>query len=157
MTIKPGKYVAKVVDYAFRVTQAGKPEPMIRFAWKDEFNTEYQWNWRGSLNEGKAREITLKALKTCGFVGDDLSVIADGLSSGALDTTKELQITVALKQGQDGKEYPEISWINEVGGSGFQETLNRGQVAALLRGMNLKAELASMKSPVANGVSEIPF
>lgn len=149
--IKPGKYVAKIVDYAFRVTKNGDPEPTVRFRWKDEFNTDLEWNWRGSLKEGKAREITLKALKTCGFKGDDLSLIADGVATGALDTTKELQITVSLKPGTDGKDYPTIDWINEVGGSGFQETINRGQVAALLKGMNLKAELASIKT------TEIPF
>lgn len=161
MTIKPGKYTARVVDYAFRTTKSGDPEPQVRFRWIDEENNVCEWNWRGSLKEGKAREITLKALGVCGFTGDDLSVIADGVSSAALDTSKDVSISVILEKGTDGKDYPKINWVNEVGGATFQETIDRGQAKLLLQGMNIKADLAAMKSTKkvqpTTQTTEIPF
>jgi hypothetical protein len=152
--IKPGKFIGKVVDYGFRKTSGGVVEPQIRFKWKDEFNTEFEWNWRGSLKEGKAREITLAAIVTCGFNGDDLSVMADGVPSGALDTKKEVLLTVVLEPGNDGKLYPKINWINEVGGGGFKDIISRGEVAAQLAGMNLKGDLMALKK---TNTTEIPF
>lgn len=156
-----GKFTAKIVDYAIRSTKNGDPEPTIRFRWDD-----HEWNWRGSLKEGKAREITLKALFACGFSGDDLSILAEGVVSGALDTDKELLLSVAIELGQDGKEYPVIKSINEIGWQGFQDTMDRGEAIRKMAGMNLKGEIAALKKsiPAATqkktnviSVNDIPF
>lgn len=65
--INPGKYTAKIKDYGIGSTKAGEPKAMILFTFKDQNGAEKELTWSGSLKEGRAREITIDALLTCGL------------------------------------------------------------------------------------------
>ena len=166
--IVPGKYLAQVVDYSIKSTQKGDPEPIIRFKFIDKDGDAHQYNWRGTLKEGKGREITLASLVTCGFSGDDLSVLCDGVESGALNTEQQVNISVELEKGSDGKEYAKIAWINPLKASGFKGEMTRDEAKAKLASMNIGADLAAAKAstprgstkpaePVAVNPEAIPF
>lgn len=161
--IAAGKYLAKVADYSIRRTQAGKPEPIVRFRWMDKSNEEFQWNWRGSLNEGKAREITLKTLVLCGLTTNNLENLCDGPESCTLNLDQSVSITVELEVGQDGKEYPVIKWVNDPSATqGFKDEMSKEEAAQKFNEMGIVADLlrlrSEMKSPSKQQAQvEIPF
>jgi len=112
MEILAGTFEAKVVDYGLKETKSGTQQVVVRFRWNDEF----EYNWYGSFNEGKAREITMKSLQVLGLSSNEIWNLADGPESGMLDTDKLVSIKVEHEQGMDGKLYPKIKWVNELGG-----------------------------------------
>lgn len=140
MSVKEGDYKAKISGYGIRETQKGLPEPVIRFTLEDE-GKPTSLNWRGSLNEGKAREITIKALLVCGLKTSDLSALADGPSSGALDMNKEVMIRVSPEVGMDGKTYMTVKWVNELGGAAFKAAITRDDAVKKMAGMNIDADV----------------
>ena len=166
LEIKPGKYEARVCDYGIKATKAGDPAVVVRF------KTEtFEYNWQGTLKEGRGREITIDALLVCGLSTDDLTQLADGVDSKVLDTEKLVSITVELERNtNDGKDYPKIAWVNELGGGGFKNEMTKEQAVAKMSGMNLKADVLKRRqekgvtkpaaSRAANGgqpLDAIPF
>jgi len=158
-TIRSGKFTARVVDYGVKESKAGLPLANVRFAWKDGDQSN-QYNWTGSFNEGKAREITFAALSACSVMIQEpgnlnnlvpkfsvvgVDALADGLSSDLLDTTKDVQIDVQMELGTDGKEYAKIAWVNPLGGGKFQNAMSRDDVKVKFAGMNLKADLLAAR------------
>ena len=118
-TPKPGQYQAKVLDYAISATKEGKPQVVAVFEFDDSNGDRFQRAWAGSLNHGKAREITMKALKVMGLKGGEekLPHLAYGVDSGELSLTKRVQITVADEQNPNTLEWnSKIKWVNEIGG-----------------------------------------
>ena len=118
-TPKPGQYSAKLLDYAISTTKEGKPQVVAVFEFDDSNGDHFQRTWAGSLNHGKAREITLKALKAMGLQGGEekLPHLAYGVDSGELSLTKRVQITVADEQNPNTLEWSSrIKWVNEIGG-----------------------------------------
>lgn len=158
--IKPGKFVAHVVDYSIKSTKNGDPEPVVRFKWLDADGDQKQLNWRGTLKEGKGREITLASLVLCGFQGDDLSVLCDGVESGALNTENPVSISVEIEKGTDGKDYPKIAWINDPNAGGFKAEMSKDEARQKLGALKLGGDLAAAKSkatPRASAAAVTPI
>lgn len=160
MKINPGRYYARVSDYGFVASQAGDPLAFIVFAFKDG-EILHHLTWRGSFKEGKAREITLKALALCSnkiqrgnelvpsIVLSGLDPLADGKASKMLDMEGEVSIDVELETNpKDGKVYPRIRWVNPAGGT-HQRLMLRNDVSIKLAGMNIKADLIKLGQETA--------
>lgn len=149
--MKPGNYKAKIVDYAITETKAGLAQVSVRF----EFDGTSQMAWYGSLKEGRAQEITIEALRECGFSGEtneDFAKIGLGPKGGALDTAREIDITLDNQIAPDGATALKIT---RVGGSGFR-ALDIETVKAKLP--NLAESLFKIKAKKKESVSdEIPF
>lgn len=142
----PGKYKAKIVDYGISESKAGLPIVNVRFGFGD-----HTLNWIGSLNEGKARQITVENLMKMGMTdADSMADMADGPSSGVLNTEKELEIDVQTET-YDGKTTLRIKWINELG---FRNSMTKDTFKAKLAAMNMKGTFALVKeNNKAKGVS----
>lgn len=138
----PGYYNAKIMNYGIKKTKAGDPAPTILF----EVQSDGQANrvfWQGSLKDGQAREICLKALAVCGFRHIRcFSNFADGPASGLLDMDREVQVTVEHENAQDGsgKRYARVRWINEASGGKFKDALTSHESFVLMQGMGLEAD-----------------
>lgn len=132
---------ARVIDYGIKLSSTNNPMVTIRFACEDG----QKRSWNGSLNEGKAREITLDALIRCGFTGSDVSELTGGAESGLLDHSKELDLTIDAEE-YNGKTFEKIKWINEVGGKGFKDAMKKEDAVKVFNGMNLKADLAARRA-----------
>lgn len=65
--------------------------------------------WRGYFTE-KAEKRTLESLRHCGWTCNDLSVLT-GMGS------TQVEIVVDDEQGQDGKTYTKVQWVNRAGGA----------------------------------------
>lgn len=152
MKINPGRYFAKVVDYGFVESQAGNLLVFVVFSFKDGEQVCHL-TWYGSFNEGKAREITLKALALLSqkvqrghelvpsIVAYGIDAMADGKASKMLDVVNEVSIDVDLETNKNtGKTYPRIKWINPASGN-QQRLMTRDDVKVKVAGMQLGADL----------------
>lgn len=143
--MQPGRYEGKILDYGIGETKMGNPQIFVKFKIGEKSLT-----WFGSLSE-KAIEITGKALIACGFKGTDLSVLADGLNSNALDLDKTLSLVVENEEYK-GKTYTKIKWVNELN-SGATEKLNKAGAVQKLSGMNLTGKMIQLQQEMGNNVT----
>lgn len=145
----PGYYDAKILNYGIKKTKAGDPAPTIAFE-VEVRGGKHKVFWQGSLKDGPARDISLKALMVCGFTNPNaFPYLANGIESGLLDLTKEVQVTVEHetveevddKTGQTiTKKYPRVRWINESGGGKFKNAIDVSEAAILMSTMGLEAD-----------------
>lgn len=163
--MKTGRHSAKITDYSVSESQAGDPMLQVRFKFKgNDDGSDCEWNWYGSFKEGKAREITLKALVVMGFVGDEFEKLCDGPVSNCLDMNKEVSIETGNEE-YNGKTSYRINWVNEPGGGAMRDAMDKGKAKIKFGGMNLKAEMMSIRQgapkPVATAApvnpADIPF
>lgn len=138
--INAGKYLGKVLDYGIGKTKDGEPNIMLMFGFKDSSGVDQDLIWRGSLKEGKAREITIDALLILGLVGNDLSLLAHGNGSGVLNQEKEVQLVVE-HETYNGKTFAKVRYINEVGGGAFKEKMGKDEAITKLGGLNLGGDV----------------
>lgn len=138
----PGYYEARIANYGVKKTKAGDPAPTIVFEVSVD-GVKQRVFWQGSLKDGQARDITLKALAVCGFKNvRSFANLADGISSGLLDMDKDVQITVEHETSQDGsgKRFARVRWVNEAGGGKFKDAIDLQEATVLMQGMNLEAD-----------------
>lgn len=115
--IQPDTYTARAIGAALATTSQGKPQIGVEFQLidggrgGDDSAVGKSITWYGSFSD-KAVEHTFKALRVCGWQGDDL----DDLST--IDTN-EVSIVVAEDQDLDGNPQIRVRWINPVGGGGI--------------------------------------
>lgn len=159
MSIQPGTYTAKIVDYGVKLTEKGQPNVTVKFS----FNETNTLIWSGGFYNERATEITLKALGVCGLATTDIAQLADGPASGMLDTDKEVEIAIDHEE-YNGRTYAKIKWINEVGGGGIKNRLTKGEAAQAFVGLNLQADIARLgiikeRKPAAPAAdsTDIPF
>lgn len=150
--VEAGMYEASILDYGISLTQAGKPQVVIRFGLTDKNGDLHELNWYGSLNEGKAQEITCKALLACGMKGNDLNILADGIPSGVLDTSTHVKVTVAHEEQEDGTTRARIKWINPLGG--LTKKLTKSEASVKLGALNLRG--AMMTARTETGILDRP-
>lgn len=132
--------LAKCTQYGITLTKNGAPQVTVDFLCEDGKTR----TWRGSLNEGKAREITFKALDNLGFKGSDPTDLVGGVETNLLDLDRQVDLTIGNEEWQ-GKTYEKVQWINRVGGSSFKKALSKEDAIKAFKGMNLKAEFAAHK------------
>lgn len=134
----PGQYIAKLVDYGITKTKEGKPQVIACFDFKDANGEQFQRLWFGSVNAGKAREITMKSLKAMGLQGgeDRLASLAGGVDSGELSLSSKIQITVVDEVDQQtGEIRSKIRWVNTIGGPAMANRISSAEAADILSRM----------------------
>lgn len=105
--VKPGTYIGTILSHAVTETKAGDPQASVTFSF-DADSRPQNMTWFGSFKEGKAQEITIKALLTCGLKGNN--------PAGPLDIGKQVSLVIEDEKGQDGKIRSKIRWVNALGG-----------------------------------------
>ena len=65
------------------------------------------------------QENVMKDLATMGFKGSNIQMLKE---ENALDMDKDLRVTIDDTREYEGNTYYDASWINPVGGSGFDES-----------------------------------
>lgn len=130
--VSPGVYDGRVANYGMRATKkGGAPEPVIAFKVNVDGKERVVY-WRGSLKEGKAREITIEALLTCGLSTKNLAALADGPQSGALDCEKELSLTVINEANEEnGNLYAKVQYVNSAAGT-LRNTISKQEAVQKL-------------------------
>ncbi len=147
MTIENGRYTAKITDYGIGTTQAGKPQIIITLSVADKDGKAHDLTWYGSLNEGKAQEITFKTLFACGFWGNDVDALANGPQSNLLDMTAAVSVTIENQPSvkDETKIYPKVLWINRIGGNALTTKITASEARLKMTNLNLKGGLAAFR------------
>lgn len=109
--IADGVYRARAVVGALGETQGGKEQMAVEFELMDsEGVVGPHITWFGYFTE-KTTEHTLRALRTCGWRGDDLS---------NLDGIQENEVSLVIQnETYEGKTRPKVQWVNAPGGAGL--------------------------------------
>ena len=98
--ITAGKHRARAITADLGETSTGKEQVWIEFQLGSDGGTI---RWYGYCTD-KAIGITTKALRACGWKGDDVTKL-DGISDN------EVELVVI----NDGDWGPKVNWINELG------------------------------------------
>lgn len=141
--LSAGVYKGRISDYGVKRTSKGDPAPTIVFDVAGPDGSTQRVFWQGSWN-GNAMDYCMEALLVCGLRSQqDLVKLADGKSSGVLDTdaTFDLTIEVDVNQNDPSKRYNKIRWINAEGGKKFKDTISSSEFAMEVTGRNLAADL----------------
>ncbi len=116
--IPEGKYLAHAITQSTsngdllavfgRSSKKGTPQVTIAFELGE--GTEHAGEtvyWTGYFSD-KALANTMRALRNCGFVGDDLDTFND---QDAL-SMKPVEIEIQHEDGNNGKTYVKVAWVN---------------------------------------------
>jgi hypothetical protein len=151
--IKPGTYRAKATEGALGLTKGGKEQAAIAFAIIDGEHAGESVTWFGYFTDATA-ERTIESLRTCGWIGDDLSDL-----TGILDN--EVQIVIE-HEDYEGKTQVRVKWVNRSGSGGLalKERLEGGAAKAFAQRMKgivlaqkAKGGGATQQRPARNGTS----
>lgn len=137
MIDQPGKYRARCIDNPAEPrlgrSESGNEQIALTFALLDEDGRETSEtiDWVGTFAEGKATEITIKAMRTCGWTGDSLDSL-DGINDN------EVELDVQWDEYK-GEKRLRVKWVNRPGGNRilFKTALDpagKKALAARLRG-----------------------
>ncbi len=142
---EPGKYLAKAVgprNVEFGMSKNGHEQIAVEFVLLHPENYEESdatTQWVGSLANDASLEITIKALRACGWKGDDFNDLT-GIDS------EMVELDVQWDEYQ-GKKRLKPKWVNKPGGGkiNFKQKLDVGGKAAM--NARLKAFLAAKGEP----------
>jgi hypothetical protein len=144
--VKPGYYRATILNHAISETKNGDPQAAVTFSFEAE-GKSHTMTWFGSFKEGKAQEITIKALLVCGLKGNN--------PAGDLDIGREVSITVEDEVGQDGKTRSRIRWVNPLGG--VKNVIAADAAKAKLEALQGAVMAARGENNIPDTDDEIPF
>lgn len=150
---KAGTWMGKVTDYGIGETKSGDPNVFIVFDVEMGDAGVKSMTWRGSLKEGKAREITFKALLAVGFKGSDPATLLDGPDSGAIDLGRVARLVCEMDE-YEGKPFCKISWVNNPEGGAGVKRADAATAKAKMLKMNLAGDMARVRA--ANPQPEEP-
>lgn len=150
MTLFPGKYLAKLYDVAFDYTKSGKERVNVLFEIADGDQTGQVVRWQGYFTD-KTRKRTLESLRYCGWTGDDLSDVLNQ------DLSELVEIEVSNEEGDNGKTYARVDWVNKPGGGqkvAYGKAMSKDDLVAFAA--RLRSSAAAVDSGKPEG-DDIPF
>lgn len=142
--VKPGTYLATVLNHAITQTQKGDPQAAVSFSFTDGEGS-HQLTWYGSFSE-KAQPFTLKSLLACGLKGNN--------PAGPLEIGKEVSIVVEHDTDDTGKTRAKVRWVNPIGG--YKNVIDN-QEALMKLSMLEGAVMAQRQKMGLVDSDEIPF
>jgi len=158
MSIEIGRFNASVKDYGISESQGGHPQVFLKFDVHFTSGVE-EMTWYGSLKEGPARDISLKALLAVGFEGNDLGKLLEGTDGGAIPVGTQASVVTGENE-YNGKKTIRINWVNAIGG-GQAQRVDKGAGLAMLAKMNLSGDMARLRAMqpavVPKQAEDIPF
>lgn len=112
--VKAGRYNARVVSYGVPDVEEGKtPAVALTFRFLED-GQDRELTWYGYLSS-KAVDMTMKALITAGFRGDNMRAL------GEPEAFEDKEVSIVVEHETfEGKTRAKVKWINELGGAGFK-------------------------------------
>lgn len=139
-----GNYQAIAKEFVFGRAGTGAEQVVVSFEIAEGEAKGQRITWRGFFTE-KTHERTLESLEYAGWDGVSLQRL-DGLGS------KPCVLVIEDEEGQDGKMYPKVKWVNSLGGGvSVKERMESAEVANLeerMKGIMLERK---QRTAAANG------
>lgn len=111
--IEEGTYRAKARRAQLGSTSTGKEQVAVEF---EIAEPQTRIVWYGYFTE-KTVDSTIKALRTCGWQGDDLSDLA-GIDAN------EVELVIEHERDDRGFPRPRVRWVNSTGGLALKSALD---------------------------------
>lgn len=143
-----GYYQAKITDWGVLATKDYKPRPFVQlFLLEPKIILE----WRGSFNQGIARDIALQTLYTCGLEPEKLNLLAGGKPHAALEFDRIVQAHVKHEAGMNdpSKTYLTVKSIYPIKKSG--PMMDPTDFARFINQEGLRGELLAIKQKMSGG------
>lgn len=146
MELPNGIYQARATRAALGETKEGNERVAVEFELLTEGFAGQRITWYGYFTD-KAFPITIKALRACGWYGDDLSDL-----SGIEINEVELDIQ---NEAYEGKVSARVKWVNAPGSGGMAfgsplPTDRAKALAARMRGQLLALEKSEGRRPASS-------
>jgi hypothetical protein len=106
--IPQGRYKARCVEAALSKTSTGREQVAALLEVTQGEHAGEQLTWYGHFTD-KTTERTFESLRHLGWEGDDLTDLR-GIDAN------EVSVVIEHEEGQDGRTYPRVKWINGNGG-----------------------------------------
>ncbi len=156
--VAEGKYKGTVLDYGIGLTKGGLPQVLMVVEFVDNLGGKQEMAWYGTLKEGAGKNITLQALKACGFpteARDRLHDLAAGVDSGLLDLTREIQVTIAHESDDQGRPMARVRWINAPGGAIMAKKISVQEAMEAMKKASSMSVASAPSAPMRD--EEVPF
>lgn len=140
--IPEGKYMADVIGISFGAASTGNEQVAISFVINDGEHAGENLSYFGTFTEN-ALEYTEKALRACGWDGDDLAELPALAEAGKLGPA---QIVVRHEEYK-GEKKVKVKFVNKPGGKFTFDAENA------IEGQGLKSFAAKMKSQFSRNTS----
>lgn len=123
--IQPGTYVAKATAIRF-VKPKNTLGLEVRFQFKNQDGGNASLNWVGWCSDGALKNTMRTLVTVLEYDGDEEIVRVDekdpnfGMlkNQDCINRKKDVQLVIEMET-YDGKDYPKIKWVNEIGGGQF--------------------------------------
>ena len=140
--MEAGKYKARANNWGLCKASTGTPQIGISFDLLDL--TGQTISYYGSLSDN-ALEFTVKALRACGWQGDDVSNL-QGLDANEVSLTVESEV-------YNGKSTLKVKWVNPPsGGLKMDSPIEGNDLAIFARTMKAKIAMISGTKPAPQPV-----
>lgn len=137
-----GQYTARPVGWMLTETKSGAEQYAVELELQD--GSGQRLTWFGGFSSDKATEITVKALRTLGWQGDDLDNVQ-------LNAEADVRIVVEHDEYQ-GRPQVRVRWINPLGGLTTRAPLDAGRrkgFAERMKGAIAGIDARSGQAPAA--------
>lgn len=151
--IPEGIYRAKTLTAALGETKSGKEQMAIDFGLVDGPSAGQRITWYGGFMSDKAVEYTVKALRACGWKGDDLSAVGE--------LAEEVEIVVQ-HEDYEGQMRAKVKYVNPLGGAA-RNAMAADKAKAFAARMKAriaqvgKAAPSQREEPPPHSDSDLPF
>lgn len=149
MSIPNGTYRARALpdDVQFGYTKGGNEQIAVPVQITEGEHAGAVVTWFGTFAEGKATEITLKALRACGWSTSDLTDLA-GLGANEVEAVIEWET-------YNGVDRMKVKWLNTIGGGKVKleqpmTDAQRKAFAARMKGAALAIKPVPVQTPAAS-------
>lgn len=156
--LTPGKYKGTIQNYSIYSPSDAICKAKVDFNVKNAEGQPESASWYGDLMDVKYRPFTLKSLLTLGLKGDDISNLGQGVSSGLLDMSSEVELVIENYLDKKGVTRSSVKYINRPGGASFKD-MDPAATVKKLAGLNLKSEIAAIRKEtgIKSDDISIPF
>jgi hypothetical protein len=142
---------AKGVTADLGYTSKGREQVAVQFAIVDGEYAGRNFTWYGYFGDdlnGSAKntptEITIKALRACGWAGDDITNL-EGIDR------EEVELVIAIEPDLEGTPRNRVKWVNKPGGGlALKERMDDKQRAAFKARMASKVKAVNAKLGAAD-------
>lgn len=147
--IPEGTFKARATEGALGWTSKGKEQVAVNFVLLEGDAEGSQVTWYGYFSD-KTQDGTIKSLRACGWLGDDLSDLT------GIDANEVWLVIEHEENEQDGSVRARVRWVNGGGGVQMKERMDADQARAFAARMKGAVLAQRSKSGGAPGTTTAP-
>lgn len=118
-----GIHLARPLKAELGESSAGHAQIGVEFEILDIEGSKPRIPWYGSFKSEASEEISIQALRNCGWTGIDFTDI-----KFPADAT--VSLVIEMSEEYNGKTHQQVKWVNRAGGVALKKKMDAGGLAA---------------------------